>query len=76
MTGRIGVLTRSFHRAPTSRSQHHTVEVDAPELLRQRQKDVAHAAISVRNCVVCHQTCRLVALHLETHASRRGDALR
>jgi hypothetical protein len=64
-SGRIGDLAARFHGAPTNRSQRHTMEVDAPELLRRLREDGADVAILVPNCPVCHQTCSLVARHLE-----------
>jgi len=65
--GRIGAVAPRFHGAPTNRSQRHTVEVDAPHLLSRLREDAADAAILVPNCPVCHQTCSLVARHLEAH---------
>lgn len=65
--GRIGALTARFHGAPTNRSHRVTVETDAPEILRRCQEDGADAAILVPNCPVCHQTCSLVARHLEAN---------
>jgi hypothetical protein len=44
-----------------------TIETDAPEIMRRCQEDGADAAILVPNCPVCHQTCSLVARHLEAH---------
>lgn len=64
---RIGALTARFHGAPTNRSHRATVETDAPEILRRCQEDGAEAAILVPNCPVCHQTCSLVARHLEAN---------
>ena len=63
--GRIGGLTARFHGVPTNRSQRHTCEVDAPEVLRRCREDGADAAILVANCPVCHQTMSLVARSLE-----------
>jgi glycine/betaine/sarcosine/D-proline reductase family selenoprotein B len=65
--GRIGALTQRFHGAPTNRSHRVTIETDAPEILRRCQEDGADAAIVVPNCPVCHQTCSLVARHLEAN---------
>ena len=62
---RVGAVTPRFHGAPTNRSHRVTVESDAPEILRRCQEDGADAAILVPNCPVCHQTCSLVARHLE-----------
>ena len=63
--GRVGELAPRFHGAPTNRSQRHTVEVDAPEILARCREDRVDAAILVPNCPVCHQTVSLVARHLE-----------
>jgi hypothetical protein len=63
--GRVGAVTPRFHGAPTNRSHRVTVETDAPEILRRCQEDGADAAILVPNCPVCHQTCSLIARHLE-----------
>ena len=62
---RIGRLAARFHGAPTNRSQRHTLEVDAPEILRRCREDGADAAVLVANCPVCHQTLSLVARTLE-----------
>lgn len=63
--GRIGGLTARFHGVPTNRSQRHTVEVDAPEVVRRCREDGADAAVLVANCPVCHQSMSLVARALE-----------
>ena len=63
--GRIGALTPHFHGVPTNRSQRHTLEVDAPEMVRRCLDDGAQAAILVPNCPVCHQTMSLTARALE-----------
>jgi hypothetical protein len=63
--GRVGTLTARFHGVPTNRSQRHTLEVDAPEVLARCREDGADAAILVANCPVCHQTMSLVARSLE-----------
>ncbi len=60
-------LAKRFHGAPTNRSQQHTIEVDAPEILKRCREDGADAAVLVPNCPVCHQTLSLVARHLEQH---------
>ena len=65
--GDLGALTPRFHGVPTNRSQRHTLEVDAPEVLRRCQEDGADVALLVPNCPVCHQTMSLVARHLEAH---------
>lgn len=63
--GRVGELAPRFHGAPTNRSQRHTIDVDAPEILARCQQDGVDAALLVPNCPVCHQTLSLVARHLE-----------
>ncbi len=63
--GRIGAVAPRFHGAPTNRSHRVTVEADAPEILRRVREDAADAVVLVPNCPVCHQTCSLVARHLE-----------
>jgi len=63
--GRIGAVARRFHGVPTNRSQRHTIEVDAPEVVRRVSEDGADAAILVANCPVCHQSMTLVARALE-----------
>jgi hypothetical protein len=65
--GRIGALAQRFHGAPTNRSHRVTIETDAPEILRRCHEDGADVAILVPNCPVCHQTCSLVARHLEAN---------
>ncbi len=65
--GRIGSVTARFHGAPTNRSHRVTVETDAPEILRRCREEGTDAAILVPNCPVCHQTCSLVARHLEAN---------
>ena len=64
---RIGDVTQRFHGAPTNRSHRVTVETDAPEILRRCREDGADVAVLVPNCPVCHQTCSLVARHLEAN---------
>lgn len=63
--GRIGALTPRFHGVPTNRSQRHTLEVDAPEVVRRCREDGADAAVLVANCPVCHQSMSLMARALE-----------
>ena len=64
-SGRIGEITPRFHGVPTNRSQRHTLEVDAVELLARCRADAADVAVLVPNCPVCHQSMALVARHLE-----------
>jgi hypothetical protein len=66
-TGRIGAVAPRFHGAPTNRSHRVTLETDAPEILRRCREDDVDVAILVPNCPVCHQTCSLVARHLEAN---------
>lgn len=61
----FGALTDRFHGLPTNRSIRHTMQVDAPEILRRCQEDGAEIALLVPNCPVCHQSVTLVARHLE-----------
>ena len=63
--GRIGGLTPRFLGVPTNRSQRHTTEVDAPEVVQCCREDAADVAVLVANCPVCHQTLSLVARALE-----------
>jgi hypothetical protein len=63
--GRAGALAARFHGVPTNRSQRHTVEVDAPEVLARLRADGAEAAVLVANCPICHQSMALVARGLE-----------
>ena len=63
--GRVGGLAARFHGVPTNRSVRHTLEVDAPEVLRRVREDGADAAVLVANCPVCHQSMSLVARTLE-----------
>jgi hypothetical protein len=63
--GRIGRLAPRFHGAPTNRSQRVTMQTDAPEILSRCREDGVDAVVLVPNCPVCHQSCALVARHLE-----------
>jgi hypothetical protein len=64
--GRVGAVTARFHGVPTNRSQRHTMDVDAPEVLARCRQDGSDVAILVANCPICHQTMSLIARHLET----------
>jgi hypothetical protein len=66
VSGRLQ-LARRFHGAPTNRSQRHTIDVDAAEILARCQQDDVDAALLVPNCPVCHQSLSLIARHLETN---------
>lgn len=63
--GRIGEIAPHFHGVPTNRSQRHTLDIDAPQVLALCQEDRADVAVLVPNCPVCHQTMALVARQLE-----------
>lgn len=60
-------LALRFYGFPTNRSQRHTREVDAPDLLARCQADGVDAVLLVANCPVCHQSLTLAARHLEAH---------
>ena len=63
--GRIGAIAPRVIGVPTNRSQRHTLQVDAPEVLALCQADGVDAALMVPNCPVCHQTMSLLARELE-----------
>jgi D-proline reductase (dithiol) PrdB len=63
--GRIGAVASQVIGVPTNRSQRHTLDVDAPEVLALCQADAVDAALLVPNCPVCHQTMSLLARVLE-----------
>ena len=63
--GRVGELAPRFFGAPTNRSQRHTLEVDAPEIVAGCLADGVDAVVLVPNCPICHQTVSLVARELE-----------
>jgi hypothetical protein len=65
-SGRVQLAAR-FHGAPTSRSQRHTSDTDAAEILKRCVEDGADAALLVPNCPVCHQSVSLIARHLEAN---------
>lgn len=60
-------LAPRFHGFPTNRSQRHTQDLDAPELLVRCRADGVEAALLVANCPVCHQSLSLAARHLEAN---------
>jgi hypothetical protein len=45
--GRVGAVAPRFYAAPTLRSQRHTNEIDAPEILRLCREDGVEAAVLV-----------------------------
>ncbi len=63
--GRIGRAAPVVFGLPTNRSQRHTREIDAQELLRRLQAARVDAAIFAPNCPVCHQSCALAARAVE-----------
>ena len=65
-SGRVQLAPR-FHGAPTNRSQRHTVDTDAPDVLARCVEDRADAALLVPNCPICHQSLGLIARHLEAN---------
>jgi len=62
---RILQLAPRFYGLPTNRSQHHTLEKDAPRILEMCQADGVDVAILIPNCPICHQSISLLARHLE-----------
>ncbi|MEM6663688.1 MAG: glycine/sarcosine/betaine reductase selenoprotein B family protein [Pseudomonadota bacterium] len=65
--GRIGALIPQVFGAPTNRSHRVTLEQDAPEMLDRLRAAGADAAVIAANCPICHQTCSLIARHLEAN---------
>lgn len=63
--GRIGAVAPQVYGLPTNRSQHHTISVDAPDLVARLASAHADAVIFVPNCPVCHQSCALAARAVE-----------
>lgn len=63
--GRLGRLARRFHGVPTNRSQRHTLQLDAPEILSKCREDGVDIAVLIPNCPICHQTLCLLARALE-----------
>ena len=62
---RIGGLAENFYGLPTNRSQRHTLEIDAPQILANCRADGVDIAILVPNCPICHQSIALLARYLE-----------
>ncbi len=63
--GRVGTIAPMVIGVPTNRSQRHTLDVDAPEVLALCRADAVDAALLVPNCPICHQTMSLLARVLE-----------
>ena len=63
--GRIGALSKHFYGLPTNRSQRHTLEIDAPQILSRMRADQVDVAVLIPNCPICHQSQSLLARYLE-----------
>ena len=66
--GRIQSLAPNFYGLPTNRSQRHTLEIDAPQILKMCRDDGVDVAILIPNCPICHQSQSLLARYLEAAA--------
>jgi hypothetical protein len=64
-SGRIQSLSKHFYGLPTNRSQHHTLEIDAPLILSKMRADQVDLAVLIPNCPICHQSQSLLARYLE-----------
>ena len=63
--GRLQMVSPNFYGLPTNRSQRHTLEVDAPIILKMLRADNVDVAILIPNCPICHQSQSLLARYLE-----------
>lgn len=63
--GRIQSVSKHFYGLPTNRSQRHTLEIDAPIILKQLHADGVDVAVLIPNCPICHQSQSLLARYLE-----------
>lgn len=63
--GRIQSLSKNIYGLPTNRSQRHTLEVDAPQILKMLRADQVDVAVLIPNCPICHQSQSLLARYLE-----------
>lgn len=63
--GRIQSVSKHFYGLPTNRSQRHTLEIDAPIILKQLRADGVDVAVLIPNCPICHQSQSLLARYLE-----------
>jgi len=61
----IQKISPHFYGLPTNRSQRHTLEVDAPQILEMLRADSVDVAILIPNCPICHQSQSLLARYLE-----------
>lgn len=64
-SGRIQALSPHFYGLPTNRSQRHTLDIDAPIILKMLREDKVDVAILIPNCPICHQSQSLLARYLE-----------
>jgi len=65
--GRIQALSSNFYGLPTNRSQRHTLEIDAPQILEMLRADKVDVAVLIPNCPICHQSQSLLARYLEAN---------
>jgi len=63
--GRLQMVSPNFYGLPTNRSQRHTLEIDAPQILEMLRADYVDVAILIPNCPICHQSQSLLARYLE-----------
>lgn len=63
--GRLQMVSPNFYGLPTNRSQRHTLEIDAPIILKMLRADNVDVAILIANCPICHQSQSLLARYLE-----------
>ena len=61
----IKALSPHFYGLPTNRSQRHTLEMDAPQILEMLRADRVDVAILIPNCPICHQSQSVLARFLE-----------
>ena len=66
VAGRVRALAPNFYGLPTNRSQRHTLEVDAPIILKMLKADGVDVAVLIPNCPICHQSQSLLARYLES----------
>ncbi|MEO1494578.1 MAG: glycine/sarcosine/betaine reductase selenoprotein B family protein [Pseudomonadota bacterium] len=65
--GRIKALVPTIFGAPTNRSHRVTIQQDAPEMLGRLRAAGVDVVVLAPNCPICHQTCSLIARHLEAN---------
>ena len=63
--GRLQMVSPNFYGLPTNRSQRHTLDIDAPIILKMLRADNVDVAILIPNCPICHQSQSLLARYLE-----------